>query len=214
MGDIIQGQHNGSDSKEIKNKKYKLKFLRKVLHSFSGVLALVFYFFPHQENIFAFSLAILIIVSLLFDALRLTFVHINEFVFKYLSFLFVERDKHKINSAIFYYGSCLLTIKLFPVDIAAIAILYLSVGDTAAALGGIYFSRWIPYRIPKTSKTFIGSFFFVLVSMLIGLIFGLSLKVAFLSALTGAIFEALPLGIDDNFTIPLSSSLVIWLFTI
>lgn len=161
---------------------------------------------------FVFGLSVLIIVSLIFDMLRLVFPHINDFVFTHLHFLFVDRDRHKINSANFYFMGCLLTIVLFPVEIASISILYLSVGDTFAALGGIYLKRFVPFKIPGTQKTFIGSITFTLVAGFLGLGFGLSPLVAWVSALTGALFEALPLGIDDNFSIPLSSSLVIWLF--
>lgn len=173
-------------------------------------MALVLYFFPSQENVFVFGLSVIIIVSLIFDMLRLTFSHINDFVFEKLHFLFVERDRQKINSAIFYFMGCLLTISIFHYDIAAIGILYLSFGDTAAAIGGMSLGKKIPLKIPGTTKTFIGSFTFVVVAFIIGLLLKLPLPVALYSAIAGSIIEALPLGIDDNFTIPFFSSLTIF----
>lgn len=107
-----------------------------------------------------------------------------------------------------------MTILLFPVNIAAIGILYLSVGDTAAAVGGMTLKKYIPFQIPLTTKTYIGSFCFILSAFGIGLLLGLHIKVALISALVGAIVEALPLNIDDNFTIPLSASFTIWLFAV
>jgi len=212
MGDSLKDYPERIRNKP-RRKPYTIKFLRKALHSISGVLALIFYFFPNQENIFVFWLSVLIILSLIFDALRLAFPHINHFVFHRLRFLFVERDKHKINSANFYFMGCLLTITLFPVEMAAIGILYLSVGDTFAALGGIYLKPFVPFKIPKTQKTFIGSITFILVAGGIGLLFNLPPLVAWISAFVGALFEALPLGIDDNFTVPISSTATIWFLT-
>lgn len=203
-GPIGQAAGNG-------RRQYQLKLLRKALHSVFGVLALIFYFFPNQETIFIFGLSVIIIVSLIFDVLRLTFPHINDFVFKHLHFLFVERDRNKINSANFYFMGCLMTVILFPVEIASIGILFLSIGDTSAAVGGIGLRKYIPYKIPKTPKTFIGTVVFIVVCSSIALILGLPWKVAVISAVVGGVVEALPLGIDDNFTIPFSSSLTIWL---
>jgi len=179
-----------------------------------GIIAIIFYIFPNYENIFIFLLSSIIILSLITDALRLTFPHINDFFFKYFHFLFVERDRNKINSANFYFMGCLITVVFFPVSIASIGILYLSFGDTFAAIFGRKLSKYIPYKIPNTNKTFIGSIGFVIISTIIGVIFSLNIKVALISAIVGAIFEALPLGIDDNFTIPFFSSLVIWALTI
>jgi len=216
MGDPIQNEHQGTlaGSSERDAKKYKLKILRKVVHSVSGILALIFYFFPAQENIFIFGLSVLIIISLLFDMIRLTFPHINDFVFEHMSFIFVSRDRKKINSAIFYFIGCLMTILLFPVQIAAIGILFLSFGDTAAAVGGMMLGKYIPFKIPRTQKTYIGLFCFFIVACGIGFLLGLPIKVAVIAALAGAIVEVLPLGIDDNFTIPLTASFVIWLFPV
>jgi dolichol kinase len=177
----------------------------------SGALALVFYFFPNHENIFIFGLSVLIIITLLFDVIRLSFPHINDFVYEHLHFLFVDRDRHKINSANFYFMGCMITIVVFPVDIAAIGILYLSIGDTAAAIGGISLKKFIPFQIPRTTKTFIGSFVLIIVCFHIGILLGLSWQAALISAFIGALFEALPLGIDDNFTVPFFSALSIWL---
>lgn len=175
------------------------------------MLTLVFYFFPNQEKVFVFGLSVLIIISLIFDVIRLSFPHINNFVFKNIHFLFVDRDRNKINSANFYFMGCLMAIVIFPVDIASIGILYLSIGDTAAAVGGMFLKRFIPYQIPGTQKTFIGSLVFIAVAVLIGFLLGLPLSIAFASAFVGAFVEALPLRIDDNFTIPFFSSLSIWL---
>ncbi|HCL55415.1 MAG TPA: hypothetical protein DHW82_00165 [Spirochaetia bacterium] len=94
-----------------------------------------------------------------------------------------------------------------------IGILYLSIGDSAAAIGGIYLSKKIPFKIPKTQKTFIGSFSFFAVASVIGFLMGLPILTVFISAFTGALFEAVPIGIDDNFSIPLSSCSVIWLMS-
>lgn len=211
MGNYSQDQQQGINSGKTETRgRYRLKLLRKVLHSTSGVLALIFFFFPHKENIFIFALSVLIIVSLSFDMLRLTFPHINEFVFKRLHFLFVERDRNKINSAIYYFMGCLITIIFFPVEYAAIGILFLSIGDTAAAVGGMTLKRWVPFKIPGTSKTIIGSFTFIVITALIALLLGLPLKVALISAVVGAVSEAIPIGVDDNFTIPFFSTLSIW----
>ncbi|HOJ49200.1 MAG TPA: SEC59/DGK1/VTE5 family protein [Spirochaetota bacterium] len=208
-----EGRHRG-DIGNIKTKKYELKVLRKLLHSTIGIIAILFYFFPLYENIFIFILSSVIILTLIVDVIRLTFTHINDFFFKYFHFLFVERDKNKINSANFYFMGCLLTLMFFPSSIAAIGILYLSFGDTSAAIIGQKLSKKISIKIPKTNKTFIGSIGFVVVSTIIGITFGLNIKTALLSAVVGAIFEALPLGIDDNFTIPFFSSLTIWAMSI
>jgi len=101
-----------------------------------------------------------------------------------------------------------LTVAMFDKPIAIAAVAFIIVGDTLAALVGRKYGR---HRF-FSGKSWEGS-----ASCLIGTLAvaaftpGLDRSVAVIGAVAAAVVEALPLGVDDNVTVPVLSGLVMTL---
>ncbi len=101
-----------------------------------------------------------------------------------------------------------LSLLLFPPQIALLSIWILAFADTAATLiGKSWKGRPIPYN---PSKSIVGSMAFCLVAFLCSA-FYLAPGSAFCVAVASAIFESLPFK-DDNISMPLGAGAVLMLF--
>lgn len=126
-------------------------------------------------------------------------------------------EKRYSAGAVLYFLVLLVLVLIFPLPIVAASWAILALGDGAATLIGEHFkARELAWN-PK--KTYAGSLAFLLfgtlgAAALLGwteptlgyqAIFFLSFK----TALVAAIVESLPLKVDDNITVPLSSAVVL-----
>ncbi|MFQ5801103.1 MAG: diacylglycerol/polyprenol kinase family protein [Candidatus Hydrothermarchaeales archaeon] len=122
-----------------------------------------------------------------------------------------ERDKgFPGRGALRFLTGALLALLVFrhSPDIVAAGIIVLALGDSASTLGGIAFGRHkILYNKEKSLE---GS-----LTGLLAAIFGLMLLTPFslaavaTASLAGVIVESLPLGVDDNLTVPLAAGIAI-----
>jgi dolichol kinase len=104
--------------------------------------------------------------------------------------------------------SVCFTIALYDKPIAIAALAFIIVGDTLAAIIGRKFGR---HRF--SNKSFEGSFAClagtVVVAVLVWLLMPeFPLSVGLAGALVATVVEAMPLGVDDNVSVPLVSGLV------
>jgi len=105
----------------------------------------------------------------------------------------------------------LLVFRAYP-EIVSSGIIVLSLGDSASTLGGVMLGRHkLPYNPGKTVEGSLLGFISAFIGLL--LLTHLSIAMAAGSSLAGLLVESLPLGVDDNLTIPLSAGLVIWLWS-
>lgn len=123
-----------------------------------------------------------------------------------------EKDRHfPVRGAIRFFTGIFLTILVFrnSPEIFTAGIIVLSLGDSASTLLGMLYGRHrVFYNRRKSYEgtgsgilaAFLGLMIFTPFSTLIGL----------LSAFTGMVVESLPIDVDDNLTVPLSASLIIW----
>ena len=99
--------------------------------------------------------------------------------------------------------AALISVELFDVAICTAALGALILGDAAAALVG---RAWGRIKIFGGSKSLEGTIAFIVVSFLFSwMVVRLPWHVALVGAVVGAIFELLPIPLDDNFSIPLSA---------
>jgi dolichol kinase len=117
-----------------------------------------------------------------------------------------EEEKPTLMGSTFFLFSTLLTILLFPKSIAIASILILILSDTCAALVGKGIGR-----VRIFGKTLEGSAAFFLSSLLIVWLYPhLNRFWGSAAALGATLIEILPIQVDDNLTIPLVASAIMF----
>ncbi|MBI2604834.1 MAG: hypothetical protein HYW49_02015 [Deltaproteobacteria bacterium] len=151
------------------------------------------------------------------EYLRLRHPSLNAVCVRMMGFFMRTHEVKSVSGMPYYAASCLLAIAIFPRDVAILSLLFLTFGDPVASLVGILFrERSIPIL---KGKSFHGTAAAYIVCALATWLYlkstgmhGLSLiRMTLLGGFAGALAELLPLDIDDNFTIPLVSGLILWL---
>ncbi|MBE0417655.1 MAG: glycerol-3-phosphate acyltransferase [Coriobacteriia bacterium] len=138
------------------------------------------------------------------DVSRLLWRRFNVALFRKLAFFYRPNEEHTFTSASLFLLGTFLTILLFSKPIATTALIFVTFGDLAAKLAGLEHGR---HRLFTRSVE--GSLTFFAVCAAAG--FGWSFLVPILpaqyllGAFVAAITEALPLDLNDNFTVPLMS---------
>jgi dolichol kinase len=117
-----------------------------------------------------------------------------------------EEDSTMTGSSYYLIG-CLVSVLAFPREIAVPALLFLSLGDPAATIIGTWRGR-VRFR----GKSLEGDLACFAVCLAVAaavnaVLHGPSLAVAFTGAVFAAIFQAMPLPLNDNLTIPVFSGL-------
>lgn len=120
-----------------------------------------------------------------------------------------------INGATWMCVSALLCVLLFPLPVAAAALVQLQVGDAAAAL----FGRWMGrHHWPGSPKSVEGTLAFAVTALSSSWGGALVIPGAFVplgalvaGSIVAAAAEAISMGVNDNVRVPLFSGAVMWL---
>lgn len=110
-----------------------------------------------------------------------------------------EHEKHGFIGSSYFVLGAVLSIVLFPKEVAIASLYILIICDATAGIVG---SSWGRIRI--FNKTLEGSLAFFISGMIfVGFTMRDNLVWGTLAVIGGALVELLPTGLDDNFTIPL-----------
>ena len=182
---------------------------RKAIHLASLVIPVGYYLSPdswHRD--WERALLASVIVSLAIEVFRLNHPRTRNLFRHFFGELLRNHEEASLLGSTYLLIACLLSIHLFPKPIAVLALCFLIVGDTVAAIVGKSAGR-----IRIFGKTLEGSLACLLIC------FGITLflpevpfHVAIVGALVATIFELLPIPLDDNFRIPLSAGFAMELF--
>jgi dolichol kinase len=120
-----------------------------------------------------------------------------------------KAELHEFATApVFFALGILFTLLLFPISVSNAAIATFALGDSAAAIVGKTFGRKrLSFNKGKTLEGLAAGLF---AGFLVALVYVNPLK-ALAAAATATIVESLPLPINDNLTIPLTTALVLTL---
>jgi acyl phosphate:glycerol-3-phosphate acyltransferase len=179
---------------------------RAAFHAAIGIaLASALYLLPRLLVLIALALATAGLLAIELVRLRSPALK-RHFSALFAPLLRREEDSRVTGGSYFLIG-CLVTALAFPVNIAVLAILFLSLGDPAAALVGTWQGR-----TRRWGKSLEGNAACLVVCLGVALLasyvlHGPPLLVAMSGALLAAVFQALPLPINDNLTIPIGSGL-------
>ncbi len=177
---------------------------RKLYHLVGGLGLLSLYFLLGRDRALM-SYAILFVLVLGLDIIRLSIPSVNNFTLTHFSSFIRRNEEHKLTGTAPYVLGIGLSFALFSPPIATAAICFLAVGDVAATTIGEPFGRT---KIGK--KSLEGTVAFVLAAFAAGVVLfvaGWSTLpwVMVIGALTAAGVELLTLPINDNFVIPIVS---------
>jgi len=125
----------------------------------------------------------------------------------------LKEEPGKITGTTAYLLSCFIIIAAFQKYIAITAILFLLFGDMAATLVGVKFGR---IKFFGGKKSLEGSLAFLVTCLIIGYLLRfvfpeLGMRKILWGSLGATIIEAIPLPIDDNFTVGIGTALILWL---
>ncbi|MCX7779093.1 MAG: hypothetical protein N2259_02520 [Patescibacteria group bacterium] len=172
-----------------------------------GVFIIIFYFL-FGKTIILFLIGLVSVIFILVDVSRLSFQKFNIFLLKNL---FIKQKEIKIFSSMSLFTSAsFIFLLIFEKRIAFLAILYLVFGDLFAKVIGTFFGRQKFF-----TKTLEGTLAYFTSCLLFGFFFSYFFEISSLTmivgAFTAAFSEALPLGIDDNFSVDLLSATTMYL---
>ncbi len=117
-----------------------------------------------------------------------------------------EKEFSKPTGSGYFLVSCLITVLVFPQEIAALAILFLSLGDPSATIVGTWKGHTRLW-----GKSLEGNAACLGVCLFVAIIFCVILQrpplaVALAGALVATFVQALPVRLNDNLTIPIISA--------
>jgi glycerol-3-phosphate acyltransferase PlsY len=180
---------------------------RLYMRPFSVLLLIGYWYFGRVTALWIIGGLILLVA--IPDILRLLLPKINKFFFVNLKDkVYKKKEKRSFSSITLFLFSYFIVLLLFSWPVAVVALLYLSFGDMASKIFGIQFGQ--THIFPKTHKDLEGALAYVSICLAIGYIASsylpISMATVAIGAVVASIVETLPLGVDDNLTVALTSS--------
>ena len=179
------------------------EYVRKAIHLLNLVIPLSYWhIFPNKSD-FLKILFGLTCLFLFIDVIRNKFPFIKIFFIKIFGKMLRNHEiKGKFTGATWVMIASLLTISLFPKNIAILSLIFMSLGDTFAALVGRKFGKVAFFN--KTFEGFLGG---LLPCVIIAFYFNsLPFYVSLIGAFSAMLIEVVPIPIDDNLSIPVFSA--------
>ena len=182
---------------------FPAELVRKGIHLFALVIPVGYYLVSFPTAIFWVATAA--VVSILIDIARFRRWALWSWVAAILTPIIREHEiSGGFTGASYILTTSTITIMLFPKTIAIAALVFIIVGDTAAALIGRKYGR-VRYlggkSLEGSAACFISSF---LASLLVP---GLPVMAGLIGAFTATVVEACSGSLDDNLTVPLAAGL-------
>ena len=188
------------------------EFSRKIFHLLNMVVPLIHVYLIKDRMEMLIFLSFMLIFCFFIEVFRTQYFILHKFFKKYLHTMMREYEREgEITGATWVFAGSLITIILIPDPYCIVALFFLAVGDTFAALVGIN------YPLLKIGrKTLSGSIACFVTCCIIGLLFsfGLNTSTIIFGALIATLTELLSLKIDDNLSIPIFSGLSMYFFNI
>lgn len=186
---------------------------RKLYHLAMGLVCFALYAFVLSRAEALLALSVLGGSWVFCDVVRFRFPRLNSLTFRVFGRLMRREELKSITGNSFYILGLIFIVLFFPKPIVLLSILFLAIGDPIAAIVGTQFGR---YRIGKKSlegslanwaATAFASFLFFCVYQKLPMEKGFWLALA--CGAVSMLAEFLPSPVDDNFTIPAVSAILL-----
>ena len=186
------------------------EYIRKIIHLFSLIIPFGYLYLITDKYVMVQILIVLNIIFLFFDITRHRIVWIQS-IFKYFfnDMLRGHEQRGHLTGATWVIIGSLISILIFTKHVAVIALIFMSLGDTAAGLIGQKFGK---HKVGN--KTWEGFLAGLIICIIVAINFPfLPLKISLVGALVAMIMEILPMPLDDNFKIPLGSGAIMMMLS-
>ena len=188
------------------------EFFIKIFHLLNIVVPLIHVYLIKDRMEMLIFLSFMLILCFFIEVFRTQYFILHKFFKKYLHFMMRESEiEGEITGATWVFVGSLITIILIPNPYCIVALFFLAVGDTFAALIGMN------YPLLKIGrKTLSGSVACFVTCCIIGLLFSFGLKTSTIifGALIATLTELSSMKINDNLSIPIFSGLSMYFFNI
>lgn len=179
---------------------------RKVIHSVSIFIPLSYLWLIKDQSIMIIILTVLCSVSLLLEFLR-NKSNTVKFLFNNMFIKMLRKNEKKgtLTGATWLLIGSLITTIFFPIYIVVPALIYLSIGDSFAAIIGK------AYPFGKIGvKSITGSISGALASSIFAISVNkiLPIEIIIIGSIIAMLIEIIPIKLNDNLTIPFISALV------
>ncbi len=183
---------------------YNQELYRKFIHISSSFIAILLWIFG--KDVFLPFIISATVIFLIIDYLRIYIRTLEKYYFTFFGNVTRHYERQRFSGASWVLLGAAVTIFLFDEKVAIIAILVMSLCDSAAAIIGIKYGR--TYLLKKSLE---GSFAFFITSSII--IFSLSpalFIVNIIAVLISVIIELLSTPtLNDNLLIPVATGIVL-----
>jgi len=186
------------------------EYIRKIIHLFSLIIPFGYLYLITDKYVMVQILILLNIIFLFFEITRHRIVWIQS-IFKYFfnDMLRGHEQRGHLTGATWVIIGSLISILIFTKHVAVIALIFMSLGDTAAGLIGQKFGK---HKVGN--KTWEGFLAGLIICIIVAINFPfLPLKISLVGALVAMIMELLPIPLDDNFKIPLGSGAIMMMLS-
>ncbi len=196
--------------------RHNLQITRRLFHMANGFVIASLYLVSFSHSQMIHLLGTIACVLYVVEQIRISYPETAAKLLPFTRLIMRAEEQLKESAMVPYAFAVLLTIITFPKHIALVGIYTLAFADPLSALIGIKFGKHkiSPTRSWEGAAAFFFTTFIICALILTGYNQGFNASVFFVSALLGvicALFDMVPLKIDDNLTIPLFTSVALWL---
>ena len=182
-----------------------LKHLRVVLRPLALVFPILYLFVDKRDMLLLVGSVTLFFIAL--DTARIVSPSAENWLMAHAGFFFRKAEARRYTSATLFLTGSFLTLFLYPKPAASLALVFAIAGDLIAKYVGMEHGR-----IAIGGRTLEGSLGYFLACALCGALWSQFVPLTAVQVLVGsgaaALTEALPVDLDDNFTVPLISGAV------
>ncbi|MAM14137.1 MAG: hypothetical protein CMF90_00555 [Candidatus Marinimicrobia bacterium] len=181
------------------------EYQRKAIHLFNLIIPFSYWFIIPNQNKFKIIIITFTALFILADYFRTKSKLIKKLFIIFFDKMLREHElKGQFTGATWVMISASVTILVFPKYIAIISLIFMSIGDTFAALIGRKFGKLKIYD--KSFEGFLGG---LIACLVVAYCYDpLPFYISGFGALAAMLFETLPLPLDDNFRIPIGSAII------
>ena len=194
------------------SKREQKELYRKLVHISSLMVPLSYRYLFHYDR--ALTLKILLplaFLAIIVELVRLENKTVKKVFYRIFGIMLRKHEIVNLTGASYLLTSSVLTITLFPANIAFIALSFLAIGDTLAAIFGIRFGK---RKIKDSYKSFEGCIACFAGCFIYALFFGIHPAMALTGALSATFAEVSRIPVDDNIKIPIITAIIMSLVSI